>query len=144
MKSNISSVFPRSKRRCLAFADQKKCIRAIRLHSRLLLLGVKKGVAVRQVADEFSVTIRTVYRWLLEYKTGGKKVLFKFVAKIHVPVKTPCHVIEMILLLHETFGFGCQKIAQELTALAVYQISHQGVYRLLTSAFFSRQKRIIQ
>ena len=134
---------PRSERRRLGLKEQKKRYKAIRYHSWLLEQGLKKGEAVLQVACDFSISTRTLYRWLFFYKSGGKRNLSSFIPYLTPLVKTPSTIIEMILLLHDTFGFGCQKIAKELELLNIYKISGQGVYQLI-KRFAVKKKFLFQ
>ena len=135
----MKNILPRKERRSSADKVKKRRYKAVRLHSWLIKQGVKKGDAVREVACDFLINIRTLYRWLSSYRTGGKRNLSPFISYRRPPVKTPSHIIEMILFLHETYHYGGQKIATELIVTKIYSISPQAVYLLIKR--FSRKKK---
>ena len=87
--------------------------------------------AARFTAERFGVSARSVRRFDLAMRRGGKQALVP-AYHIHAPPASPLGwpVIAAVLALRAHLGWCGQRIAAELAARGVAQISHTSVYRL--------------
>lgn len=108
----------------------------------------KKDKKVRDIAEDFGVTLCAVYEWIKDYKRGGIGALKKRKAKGAKPKLSGKEVKKLVEMIRETadnYGFesplwDCKKIRQLILEKFKKSLHFSNAWRLLQKLGLSPQK----
>lgn len=129
--------------------DGRSINRDVLEHLRMQAIKLwKKDKKVKDIAENFGVTLSAVYEWIKDYKRGGITALKKRKAKGAEPklsVKEVKKLVEMIGKTADIYGFdsplwNCKNIRQLILEKFKKSLHFSNVWRLLKKLGLSPQK----
>jgi transposase InsO family protein len=98
-----------------------------------VLMVIKEGFSVTEVASKFNVSRQTLYRWMARYEEGGLVALDE---RSHRPHRSPNQLssqieAQVIELRRLHSGWGPVRLRHELARRGVEPPSHMAIYRAL-------------